>query len=59
MAVCFRHLWEGYEGPSSDTVEVDVYQHWLEPATEGELAAQVRVLLSPDIRKGISSELFR
>jgi nitrile hydratase subunit beta len=32
-----RDLWEGYEGPSEDTLLVDIYEHWLEPlADEGE-----------------------
>lgn len=26
------HLWEDYDGPPDDTVEVEVYDHWLEPA---------------------------
>jgi len=25
-------LWPDYRGPASDTVEVEIYQHWLEPA---------------------------
>jgi nitrile hydratase len=25
-------LWPDYRGPGSDTVEVEIYQHWLEPA---------------------------
>jgi len=25
-------LWEGYQGSSSDTVDVEIYQHWLEAA---------------------------
>ena len=25
-------LWDGYSGPTSDKLLVDVYQHWLEPA---------------------------
>ncbi len=27
-------LWETYEGSSSDTLHVDIYEHWLEPASE-------------------------
>ena len=32
--VCFRQtdLWQGYEGASGDTLHVDIYEHWLEPA---------------------------
>ncbi len=29
-------LWEGYGGPPGDTLHVDVYEHWLEPAGESE-----------------------
>jgi hypothetical protein len=25
-------LWEGYSGPQSDTLSVDIYEHWLEGA---------------------------
>ncbi len=25
-------LWPDYEGPGGDTVDIDIYQHWLEPA---------------------------
>lgn len=24
-------LWEGYAGPAKDTLEVEIYEHWLEP----------------------------
>ncbi len=27
-------LWPGYDGPESDTLVVDVYETWLEPAQE-------------------------
>ena len=26
------HVWEDYTGPDSDTVDVDIYEHWLQPA---------------------------
>ena len=26
-------VWPGYAGPADDTVDVEIYQHWLEPAT--------------------------
>ena len=31
--VCFKQtdLWADYEGPASDTLVVDIYEHWLEP----------------------------
>lgn len=25
-------LWPGYAGPAHDTLEVELYEHWLEPA---------------------------
>jgi nitrile hydratase len=27
-----RDLWPGYHGSPSDCVEVEIYEHWLEPA---------------------------
>jgi hypothetical protein len=27
-----RELWDGYAGNSNDVVEIEIYQHWLEPA---------------------------
>jgi nitrile hydratase subunit beta len=27
-----RDLWPDYAGPAQDTLEVEIYQHWLEPA---------------------------
>lgn len=27
-----RDLWPDYAGPEHDVVEVEIYQHWLEPA---------------------------
>ncbi len=30
-----RDLWPDYSGASGDTAEVDVYEHWLEPAEGG------------------------
>ena len=26
------HVWDDYAGPDSDTVDVDIYEHWLLPA---------------------------
>jgi len=26
-------LWQTYQGADEDTVDVDIYQHWLEPAS--------------------------
>lgn len=25
-------LWPDYQGPAQDSIEVEIYQHWLEPA---------------------------
>ncbi len=25
-------LWPVYDGPASDTLEIEIYEHWLEPA---------------------------
>jgi hypothetical protein len=25
-------LWDGYAGPADDTLYIDIYEHWLEPA---------------------------
>ena len=27
-------LWPAYRGPRDDTIEIDIYQHWLEPAKD-------------------------
>jgi nitrile hydratase subunit beta len=27
-----HELWTDYRGPAQDTIEVEIYQHWLEPA---------------------------
>lgn len=27
-----REVWPGYAGNAADTVDVEIYQHWLEPA---------------------------
>jgi hypothetical protein len=26
-----RSLWPDYKGPANDTIEIEIYQHWLEP----------------------------
>ena len=26
------HIWPGYQGPELDTIEIEVYQHWLKAA---------------------------
>lgn len=30
-----RELWPDYAGPDRDTLDVDVYEHWLEPEGTG------------------------
>jgi nitrile hydratase len=30
-----RDLWPDYEGPQDDTLEIEIYDHWLKPAGEG------------------------
>jgi len=32
--VSFRQsdVWHGYDGPGADTIVIDIYEHWLEPA---------------------------
>jgi nitrile hydratase subunit beta len=27
-----RQIWPNYKGAASDTIEIEIYQHWLEPA---------------------------
>ncbi len=27
-----REVWPDYAGPPADTVDIEIYQHWLEPA---------------------------
>jgi len=34
-----KDLWPDYAGPHQDTVEIELYQHWLEPAKETAHAA--------------------
>lgn len=31
-------IWEGYAGPPSDSLEIEMYEHWLEPVEDGERA---------------------
>ncbi|KAK9812957.1 hypothetical protein WJX72_006391 [[Myrmecia] bisecta] len=35
-----RDVWEGYTGSPADSVEIEIYQPWLEPATAEDLARQ-------------------
>ena len=25
------HVWPGYAGPANDVIEMEIYEHWLEP----------------------------
>ena len=27
-----KDVWPGYQGPEADVVEIEIFQHWLEPA---------------------------
>jgi len=31
--VCFtqKHVWPGYQGPGHDVIEMEIFEHWLEP----------------------------
>jgi nitrile hydratase len=29
-----KNIWPDYAGPASDVVEVEIFQHWLEPAAQ-------------------------
>lgn len=29
-----RHIWSDYRGAAEDTVDVEIFEHWLEPVTE-------------------------
>jgi hypothetical protein len=26
-----KHVWPGYAGPDNDVIEMEIYEHWLEP----------------------------
>ncbi|MGB0843237.1 MAG: SH3-like domain-containing protein [Alphaproteobacteria bacterium] len=26
-----KSIWQNYTGPSTDTIEIEIYQHWLKP----------------------------
>ena len=30
-----KQVWPEYRGPASDMIHVDIYQHWLEPVSNG------------------------
>src|SRR5690606_15255100 len=30
-----QDLWPDYDGPESDTLEIEIYDHWLKPADPG------------------------
>ena len=29
-----RHVWDDYAGNPADTIDIEIYEHWLEPAAE-------------------------
>ena len=29
------HVWPGYHGPDHDIIEMEIYEHWLEPDDAG------------------------
>lgn len=31
-----RDLWPDYEGPAHDTLELEIYEHWLQPVSEAD-----------------------
>jgi nitrile hydratase len=31
-----RDLWSDYDGPESDALEIEIYDHWLRPVSSGE-----------------------
>ena len=38
-----KEVWPGYKGPARDIIEMEIYEHWLEPAPgAGEADAQSR-----------------
>jgi hypothetical protein len=30
-----KHVWPGYHGPDHDIIEMEIYEHWLEPDDAG------------------------
>ena len=37
-----REIWSGYRGPAHDTLEIEVYDHWLAPAQTMSRAAEMK-----------------
>ena len=33
-----NHVWPDYKGPAQDHVEIEIYEHWLDPATGSKAA---------------------
>lgn len=31
-----QHVWPDYDGKASDTIDIEIYEHWLEPAKRAE-----------------------
>ena len=48
-------MWEGYAGDAGDSVDVEIYQAWLQPAAAADLEAQAArriALRSPTLHGG-------
>lgn len=30
-----KHVWPDYQGPANDIIEMEIFEHWLEPVVEG------------------------
>jgi nitrile hydratase len=35
-----KHVWPQYSGPEHDIIEMEIFEHWLEPAPQGGAAAE-------------------
>lgn len=35
-----RHVWPGYTGPAQDVIEMEIFEHWLEPAAGAGVPAE-------------------
>jgi nitrile hydratase len=37
-----KHVWPDYRGPSRDIIEMEIFEHWLEPASEQGTSSDVK-----------------
>jgi nitrile hydratase subunit beta len=37
-----KHVWPDYRGPGHDIIEMEIFEHWLEPAHEAPGSAEIR-----------------